>query len=380
MKIPRIKSEGMIKALSSLISIVFGLLIGLIILLIFNPTKAFSGFTAILTGGLSDLKNVGQVLYYATPLIMTGLSVGFAKKAGMFNIGAPGQFIIGAYIAVLIGVKCTFFPPIIHWIVALICAMVAGALWGILPGLLKAKNDINEVIICIMMNYIGMSTVNLLIRRTIFDPTRNESLQPVRSAVLPKLGFDNVFVAGGIPSSVNSGVIIAILMSIIVYLILQKTKLGFELKAVGHNRDSARYAGINDKKIAVTSMSISGALAGLGGALSYLSGAGTGIPVIDVLAAEGFSGIPIALLAMCNPVAIIFAALFISYLKVGGLTMQVYGYVPQIVDIITAIIIYFSAFALFFSQKISYKWNKKKQQTEASSLQKGETKKGEIVR
>ena len=349
-----LERQGFRNAVAAVIAILIGLLVGLVILIISNPSKALPGFWAIATGGVANMKNLGQVFYYGTPLIMTGLSVGFAKKTGLFNIGGPGQYIVGAFAAVLVGVKCTFLPSGIHCLVAILAAALAGAIWGAVPGLLKAYCNINEVIACIMMNYIGMSTVNLLVRKFIFDRAKNQSLQPAASAVLPKLGFDHIFVSGAnSPSSVNAGILIAVLMGIVVWIILEKTKLGFELKACGYNRDAAKYAGINDKKSILMAMVIAGSLSAIGGALNYLAGAGTGIQVLDVLAPEGFNGIAVALLGMSNPIAIIFTGCFMSYLTVGGLSMQNFGFVSQIVDIISSVIIYFAAFGLFFSQTIA---------------------------
>ncbi len=235
-----LEKQGVQSALASVIAIVIGLLVGLVILLISNPSNALAGFMAIATGGFADAKQMGQVLYYATPLIMTGLSVGFAKRTGLFNIGGPGQFIMGAFAAVYVGVRWTFLPPVLHCLVAMLAAVLVGGLWGAVPGILKAHYNINEVIACIMMNYIGMSMSNLLIRRTVFDVKTNHSLRPAASAVLPKLGFDKIFVAGATPSSVNSGILIAILMGILIWVILEKTKFGFELKACGYKRDSAK--------------------------------------------------------------------------------------------------------------------------------------------
>lgn len=347
-----LERQGFRSALASVMAIIIGMLVGLAILLISNPGRAVPGFVAIATGGLNNPKNMGQVLYYATPIIMTGLSVGFAKKTGLFNIGASGQYIMGAFAAVYVGVRWTFLPAGIHCLVAIMAAALMGALWGCVPGLLKAYCNINEVIACIMMNYIGMSTANLLVRRLVFDRAKNQSLQPVASAILPKLGFDKIFVDGGAPSSANAGFVIAAVLGVVVWVILEKTKLGFELKACGYNRDAAKYAGINDKKNILLAMVFAGGLSGIGGALSYLSGSGTGIPVLDVLAAEGFNGIPVALLGMSNPIAIIFTGTFMAYLTQGGLSMQSFGFPTQIVDIISSVIIYFAAFALFFSQII----------------------------
>lgn len=334
--------------LSSLLAIVAGLIVGFIILLISKPSQALGAFMVILTSGFGDLKSVGQVLYYATPIIMTGLSVGFANKTGLFNIGASGQFTIGGFAAIYVGVKFTFLPGFLHCLVALLAAMIAGALWGCLPGFLKAKRNVNEVIACIMMNYIGMYLVNYLITKTVYDSLRNQSMRVASAANLPKLGLDTLFPN----SSANSGILVAIIMAVIIYIVLQKTKFGYEIKAVGYNRDAAQYAGMNEQHSIVYSMAIAGALAGLGGALLYLAGSGARIDVVDTLAAEGFNGIPVALLGLNNPIGIIFSGLLISYLKVGGFNMQLYDFSPEVIEIIIAIIIYFSAFALLLKNII----------------------------
>jgi simple sugar transport system permease protein len=223
---------------------------------------------------------------------------------------------------------------------------LAGALWGAVPGLLKAYFNINEVIACIMMNYIGMYLVNYLITRTVFDSLRNQSQRVGSAATLPKWGLDAIFRDGNAASSANSGIFLAVVAAVVLYIVLDKTKFGYELKACGLNRDAARYAGINENKSIILSMAIAGAMAGLGGAFLYLAGSGKGYTVVDTLAVEGFDGIAVALLGMNNPIGIIFAGLFIAYLTVGGFTMQLYNYAPQVIEIITAVIIYFSAFVL----------------------------------
>jgi simple sugar transport system permease protein len=298
-------------------------------------------------------KGMGQVLYFATPLILTGLSVGFAFKTGLFNIGAPGQFIMGAFAAVYIGVKWTFLPAPWHWIVALAGAAVIGGLWALIPGLLKAYLNVHEVIATIMMNYIGMYTANYLVKLTIFDSRKNLSMNTAESAVLPKGGLDYVFFnqLGSTKdmSTVNCGIWIAIAIAIIMYIVLNKTVFGYELKACGFNANASKYAGINAKRNILLSMVIAGMLAGLGGGLLYLSGAnGRHIKVVDVLAAEGFNGIPVALLGLSNPIGIIFSAIFISYITQGGNYLQTLNYMPEVIDIIIACIIYFSAFSLIF--------------------------------
>lgn len=353
-----LEKDSVSRAISSIFAILVGLLFGFIILLVSNPSQAVDGFFIILKGGFSThAKGIGQVLYFATPLILTGLSVGFAFKTGLFNIGAPGQFIMGAFTAVYIGVEWTFLPAPWHWIVALIGATIVGGLWALIPGILKAYLNVHEVIATIMMNYIGMYLANYLVKSFIYDSKKALSMNVADTAVLPKGGLDQVFynTMGTTKnlSTVNCGIFIAILIAIVIYIILNKTTFGYELKACGFNQDASKYAGINDKRNVVLSMVIAGMLAGLGGGLLYLSGGnGRRIKVVDVLAMEGFNGIPVALLALSNPIGTIFAAIFIAYITQGGNYLQTLDFVPEVIDIIIACIIYFSAFSLFFKDSI----------------------------
>ena len=296
-----LESKGFSSVASSLIAIVVGLLFGFVILLISNPQQAVQGLGIIMAGGFTGgMKGLGQVLYFATPIIMTGLSVGFANKTGLFNIGAAGQFIVGAFAAVYVGVHWTFLPGATHWIVALLAAMVAGGIWGAVPGIFKALLNVNEVISSIMMNYIGMYGVNYLVKQTVYNQLKNESMTVAANAALPKAGLDGIFknvIAGGKRldiSSVNAGILIAIAMAVVIYIL-----------------------------------------------------------VVDVIAAEGFNGIPVALLGMNNPIGIIFSGIFISYITLGGNYLQRLNYMPEIIDIIIAVIIYFSAFSLLVKQFIA---------------------------
>lgn len=360
--------QGFNNATSSMIAILAGLFFGFVILLVSNPAQAVDGFVIILKGGFSTGgKGMGQVLYFATPLILTGLSVGFAFKTGLFNIGAAGQFVMGAFAAVYVGVKWTFLPAPWHWIIALLGAAVVGGLWALIPGVLKAYLNVHEVISTIMMNYIGMYLANYMVKATVYDSKKGLSMNVAESAVLPKGGLDQVFynTMGGTGnmdlSTVNCGIYIAVGVAIVIYIVLNKTTFGYELKACGFNQDASKYAGISEKRSVVLSMVIAGALAGLGGGLLYLSGAsGRHIKVVDVLAMEGFNGIPVALLGLSNPIGIIFAAIFISYITQGGNYLQTLDFVPEIIDIIIACIIYFSAFALIFRGLLPrfIKWRK----------------------
>ncbi|MDD4798778.1 MAG: ABC transporter permease [Clostridia bacterium] len=333
-----------VSVLSSLFAVVVGLLIGFVILLVSNPSQALAAFMAILIGPLKGgMVSIGNVLYYSMPIIMTGLSVGFAFKTGLFNIGASGQFIVGAYGAVLVGVTCTFLGPV-HWLAALITAVVFGSLWAGVVGVLKAYANVNEVITSIMMNYLGMLLVNYLVVKTVYNSLKNQSLDIPPSAVIPDMGLNYLF--GN--SHVNGGIFIAVLAVVVMHIVLNKTTFGFEQKAVGYNREASRYAGINEKRSIVLSMMIAGALSGLGGGLLYLAGTGKCIHVVEVLAAEGFTGISVALLGLSTPIGVLLAGLFIGYITLGGFNMQLFNFAPEIIDIIKAVIIYFSAFALIF--------------------------------
>ena len=316
------RSAGPVNAASSLIAILVGLVFGGLILLISNPGQALQGLGIIVAGGFGGgMKGVGQTLYYATPLIMTGLSVGFAFKTGLFNIGASGQLITGGLAAIYVGVNWTWLPDPLHWVVALLAAMVVGGLWGAIPGILKAKLNVNEVIACIMCNYIGMYGVNYLIKNSpsIYDQLRNQTVSVDPAAAIPKWGLDQVFynLKGNYHdvSSVNGGILLAILLAVLMYVLLNKTVFGYELKACGYNRHASKYAGINESRCILLSMAIAGALSGIGGGLMYLAPAtGLHIEVVDVLSAVGFNGIPVALLGLSNPIGIIFSGLFISCL------------------------------------------------------------------
>lgn len=361
------KGEGIVNFSSSILAIICGLLFGFVILIASNPSQASNGFMMILQGGFTDgMKGVGDVLYYSTPIIMTGLSVGFAFKTGLFNIGASGQFTAGAFAAVYVGVKWTFLPPSIHWLVALLVAVLAGALWGCVPGLLKAFFNVNEVISSIMMNYIGMYLVNLLIRNSIYDQLKNQSMAVAPGAQLPKAGMNNLFPG----ASLNIGILIAVLSVIFIYVILNKTTFGYELKACGLNPDASKYAGINEKRNIVLSMVIAGALSGLGGALLYLAGSGKYLQVLDVIAPEGFSGISVALLGLSNPIGILFSGLFIGHITVGGYNMQLFDFVSEAIDIIIAAIVYCGALSLLFKttiHKIQMKRAKKAERRAAAA-------------
>ena len=349
------KKDAIFDFVSSILVVVVGLVIGLIILLISNREQAWPAFSMILTFGFSSMRNFGDVLHRAAPIILTGLSVAFAFKTGLFNIGASGQFTMGAFIAIYIGVELAHLPPLLRVLLAVVAASLFGALWAAIPGLLKAYRNVHEVISSIMTNYIGMFFINFLVMsgliiggvrifNPIFDQGQGTTTRIPLDSALPSFGLENIFTDGDRTSNINIGIFIAILAAILIYIILQKTTFGYELKACGFNKDAAKYAGINEKRNIVLSMMISGAFAGLGGAVNYLNSTGLSMSVTDMLAPEGFTGISVAFLGLSHPIAIIFSGTLVAYLFLGGARTQALGFSIELVHMVIAIIIYFCAF------------------------------------
>lgn len=357
---------------SSLIAILAGILAGFIILVISNPKNAFEGLLVLIKGGFSgSMKDIGDTLYFATPIIMTGLSVGFAFKTGMFNIGATGQLLVGGLVSIWVGSSWTFLPSSIHWLVALIMGMLGGAVWGMLVGIFKALLNVHEVISSIMLNYIGLFGVNYIIKISpLYDAAKTQTVNVLESAVIPKAGLDNVFflLRGKFKSisSVNAGIFIAIFFAIVIYILLNKTSFGYELKACGYNRFASKYAGINENKTIIYSMTIAGALSGVAGALMYLApSTGLHIEPVDVLVSQGFNGIAVALLGLSNPLGIIFSGIFVAHISMAGKYLQSLNYMKEIIDVIIGMIIYFSAFSLAIKELIAKLAKKTKKAKEA---------------
>lgn len=366
------RSDGFNKLLSSLISIVVGLLVGGLVVLIVGlvEPKITSGsiwdgirliFAGILSTGRDaagsltwgfNAQNIGNMLFRATPLIMTGLSVAVAFKTGLFNIGAPGQYLMGtlASLCIALGIPSSSVPAGVIWVLALLGGMLAGALWGAIPGLLKALLNINEVLACIMTNWIAANLVTWMFDisnfKNMVENTKSGYIYKTtyNGVATPKLGLDKLFPG----SQINAGILLAILLAIVVYIIMQKTTFGYQLKACGSNRHAARYAGIPDKRNIVLSMAIAGALAGTGAALYWLSGNTEFYwTTYQSLPAVGFNGIPVALLAINNPIGVIFAGIFMAMLDIVGMQLtNLTAYNEYITDVIIAVIVYLSAFSL----------------------------------
>jgi general nucleoside transport system permease protein len=366
------KKDTRVAITASILAILAGLLIGFIIMLMFNPLESFQGLFLMLGGWLlraNLLRDLGRWLFTTGPLLLTGLSVGFAFKTGLFNIGATGQYTIGLYVAIWVGTYGTSLGGF-QWIVAMLAGMLAGSLLGLLNGFLKAKFNVHEVITSIMFNYIVMYWVNSLVKNdlTIFDFERSITRTINPQAFLPTLGLRNLFPG----SNIDLGIIIALLAAVIIWVVLYKTSFGFELQATGTNRFAAKYSGINEMKAIMLSMMIAGALAGLGGTLYALASGsrnlGTFYEPADILIPTGFEGIAVALLGMSHPLGIVFSAGFITFIQTGGQYMQGLGIKIEIIEVIIAAILYCSAVSLIFKEWIHRQQLKQKPtQTEIAS-------------
>lgn len=346
------ESEKSIKVTSSIIAIIGGLLVGLLVMLVINPSQAFRGFGIILTGTLSGgSRTLGQTIHYSVPIILTGVSVAFAFRTGLFNIGATGQLTIGAFAAVYVGIHWTFLGSF-HWVVAVIVGALAGGVWGAIPGILKATRNVNEVVSSIMLNYIGSFLSILMIKTFIYNQELARALPPAASSHLPRL---SQFITTH-RSSLNFGFVIALIVVATTHIILNKTTFGYQLKSVGFNRDASRYAGINEKRNIILAMMISGMIAGIAGATMYLV-PGRLMTIESSLLQEGFTGIAISLLGLSSPIGVLFAGLFYGALEMGGFLVQII-FPSQIIEIIIAVIIYFSALALFFQTYVQFIFKK----------------------
>ena len=348
-------SPGFISLLSSLICIIIGMAVGFLVLLLLGGNKAYAdGFKQILLGGFYMMPSgIGKEIVTAGPLIMCGLSVAFAFKTGLFNIGAAGQYTLGAFGGLAFAILLN--AP---WWLCLLIATAAGAIWGAIPGIFKAYLNVNEVITSIMFNWIGLYGCNTIMygRGTgaMYNAKQSKTFSVTGGSLIPSkiFGWDMSATFGY--KSCTIAIFLAIIIAVILYIVLNKTTFGYELKACGSNKNAARYAGINEKKNIILSMLIAGALAGFGAGLYYLSGAAQWSPGDSTaLPSEGFDGISVALLASSNPIGAIFSALFISHITTGGGFMNASYFPPEIANIISGIIIYLCAFSLLFRSRIT---------------------------
>lgn len=342
-----IRSESFQTLLASLVCVLGGLLVGYIALLIIEPSGAWRAITAVMKSffnypGKLMLKYFGQTLTRTVPLLMCALSVLFAYKVGMFNIGVAGQYVAGAC-----GCLYAALAWNLSWLPCLLIGMVAASLLGAVCGVLKTKCNVNVVISGIMLNWITLYLTNLILG-TVKSPTSpyTKGLQATNpSALLPRMGLERFF---NNEKSVTIAIPLAVIMAIIVWVVLNKTKFGYELKATGNNYNAARYAGMKEDRNIITTMLISGALAGMGAGLLFLTGIEDWETTISAVPGMGFNGIAVAFLGGLSPIGSILSAFFIQYITTGGGNVDLQVYCSQISSLISSLIIYLCAFVAFF--------------------------------
>ena len=368
-----LRSQAVQSLLASLLCVVVGMLAGYIVLLFINPEGAGEAILTVIKNYFyypskpAVMKYLGNTLVKTAPLLMCGLSVLFAYKAGLFNIGAAGQYVAGAGAALYLALALHM-----PWYVCLLAAMVAGALLGAVSGLLKSYFNVNEVISCIMLNWISLYCVNMLLTRV------KESTSPYTltlastnpSALLPSMGLGALF-------SKNTYVTIAlplsVLVAVIIWVVLEKTRFGYELRATGNNKNAAKYCGMNQNRNTVLTMMIAGAIAGMGAAMLYLTGFEQWQCSQSSVPAMGFNGISAAFLGGLNPIGTIFSSYFIQHITNGGAYVDKSLYCAQISDLISSLIIYLCGFVAFFKFYMNTLLSKReaKRQAEAAKAEEG---------
>ena len=366
-----LRNSGLQSLLASLLCILVGLLVGYIALLIINADGAWKAITTICKNFMyypskpAQLKYLGNTLVKTAPLLMCALSVLFANKAGLFNIGAAGQYVVGAgaclYMALALNMP---------WWVCLLGAVLAGALLGAISGWLKTKFNVNEVISCIMFNWISLYCVNMLLNQV------KESTSPYTehiskinpAALLPSLGLGEFFSKN---QYVTIAIPMAIVASIAIWVLLEKTKLGYELKATGNNKNAAKYAGMKENRNIILTMAIAGGLAGMAAALLYLTGYEQWSCSQASVPAMGFNGIAAAFLGGLNPIGSIFSSFFIQHITAGGAYVDKTLYCAQVSDFISALIIYLCGFVLFMKTAVNRGLDKAEEKRKAKNNEGG---------
>jgi general nucleoside transport system permease protein len=337
------RDVGKVPAIS-LLAVILGLLAGALLILI-TRNNPISGYSYLFKGGFKSIERIGNTLATSTPLIFTGLSVAFAFKTGLFNIGAAGQMLFGGFCGTAVGLTLDLPKPLLLPLI-LIAALLGGALIGLIPGLLKAKFNVHEVVSAIMLNWICYWVVYYIVPAYF----KGEFLE-TESRLIPDNASMKVAWLGKLfhGSYINLGIIFAIFAVLIIGFILDRTTLGYELKAVGFNRYAAEYAGVSVKRSIVLSMMIAGALAGLGGATLYLGNASN--IQIGVMPTQGFDGIAVSLLGANTPLGVLGSAIFFGLLYSGkGFLNAMTNIPPEIADTIIATIIYFAATSILIEK------------------------------
>ena len=372
-----LRNKGVQSLLASLLCIVVGLLVGYLVLLLINPAGAWEAITTIVKNFFyypspqAQLRYFGNTLVKTAPLLMCALSVLFAYKVGLFNIGSAGQYVIGAGACLYCALAWNM-----PWFVCMLAAVAAGAVLGAISGALKAYRNVNEVISCIMLNWISLYAVNVLlsqVKETASPYTLTlSSTNP--GAAIPSLGLDKLFYNN---QYVTVAIPLTILVAVAIWVLLEKTKLGYELKATGYNKFAAQYCGMKEKRNIILTMVIAGGLAGLGAATLYLTGFEQWQTTHSSIPSMGFNGIAAAFLGGLNPIGSIFASYFIQHITSGGAYVDKTMYSAQISDLISSLIIYLCGFVLFFKSLLDRRLDRQAERAVARAKAAAEQKGGE---
>ena len=348
-----LKNPGVQSLLTSLLCILLGLFIGYLVLLLINPTGAWGAITNVMKNFLTyssakaQLKYLGNTLVRTAPLLMCSLSVLFVYKVGLFNIGAAGQYVAGACACLYAALYLHW-----HWLPCMLLAIAAGALLGVISGLLKSSFNVSEVISGIMLNWIALYITNMLLTnvKEATSPYTYQLKAEGPQALLPQISLSKLLSGN---QYVTIAIPIAIVCAVVIWVVLSKTLFGYELKATGNNPNAAKYCGMAEKRNIILTLAIGGALAGLGASLLYQTGYEQWQCTYSSVPSMGFNGIAAAFLGGLSPIGSIFASFFIQHITAGGAYVDKSLYCSQISDLISAIIIYLCSFVLFFKTVLS---------------------------
>lgn len=342
-----LKNDAVQSLIASFICIVIGMFVGYLVLLAIEPSGAAKAILDVAKNFLgyskanTQLKHLGTTLVKTAPLIMCSLSVLFSYKVGLFNIGVAGQYVIGSCACIYAGLGLGW-----GWLPCMLFAAVAGAVFGMITGALKAYLNVNEVISGIMLNWIGLYFTNMIL--TGVKDAASAYTYTFKSkgaqALLPNCGLDELF-AGN--KYVGIAIPLAVVFAIVVWVLLEKTKFGYELKATGFNKNAAKYCGMAEKRNIIISLAISGALAGLAGSFMYQTDLEQWQVTISSVPGMGFNGIAAAFLGGLSPIGAIFSSFFIQHITEGGSHVDLTVYCSQISDLISSLIIYLCGFVAF---------------------------------
>ena len=368
-----LKNSGVQSLLASLLCVVLGLLIGYVVLLFINPNGAGEAISAVMKNFLTyskaetQAKYLGNTLVKTAPLLMCSLSILFAYKVGLFNIGVAGQYCFGVALSLYAALAWGW-----GWLPCMLLAMLGGALLGAVSGLLKSYCNVNEVISGIMLNWIILYVTNMLLTgvKEETSPYTFVLSHKNAAAVLPSLGLGKLFNGN---QYVGLAIPLSVVIAVVVWVVLEKTRFGYELRATGNNKNAAKYCGMAEKRNIILTLAISGALAGMGAAMLYLTGYEQWQCSTSSVPGMGFNGIAAAFLGGLNPFGTILASFFIQHITAGGAYVDKSMYCAQISDLISAIIIYLCGFVLFMKYAMTSAISRREERAALAAKEKAQT-------